>query len=386
MSTLLSIVIPTRNRAATCRLAVAAILEFPDMFELVVFDTSTNDGWLVELPRDSRLRIERGAETLNIVQCFEAAVSVASGEFVCAIGDDDGVTPALFRWASEAKVHGYDSVTSEESSYVLYNWPDIRSKYFGDAPAGKLYVGASRPGRARLIDVATQRKNMVATGMQGCGSLPRIYHGLVSRASLLTILSRFGCRFTGVSPDVSFSYFASLVIGKHLVVEEPLTISGSSAVSNAGRSAMRAHYGDLWSDPHMAHFRSEPWPSTVPEFFSVETVWAQAGVRAIQVAGRISSDAFPYGRLCARLFLRYPERRDAILTSWRASEEQSGVSLPFALIQRGGLLFAAAVADALGIARRLLRKAGADRRVSVIPEASLLTASDTVRRMMGEGI
>ena len=382
MSTVLSIVIPTKNRSSTCIQAVKAILDYNVDFELLVFDTSDVKDWQLELPRDSRLKVENGSPDLNIVQCFESATSKAAGDYVCVIGDDDGITPALLHWVDEARRLGFESVSSRETAYALYNWPDIRSKYFGKASAGKLYV---RTGRAPVCiepDIKLMRAEFSRTGMQGCGALPRIYHGLVSRRVLLDMLLRFGLRFTGVSPDVSFSYLASLVVTRHLIIDEPLTISGSSGASNAGRSAMREHYGDLWSDPHMARFRGEPWPAGIPEFFSVETVWAQAGVRAMQIAGQGEDVAYPYGRLCAQLYLRYSAQRKRIMASWRVAEDLEGRSVARRLLIRARLLTTAGAIDLLNLFKRIRRKLFGDVGTSVFSEVSLISASHTVRRFL----
>ena len=375
---LLSIIIPTQNRDTQCIAAVEAILAFPNDFELIIFDSGTGDtlGRLLQQVEDSRLYYVRAAAAMNMTQCFEAAIGQGTGQFVCMVGDDDAVTPALFDWAEKAGRDDMSSVTVDPDYYVLYNWPDIRSVYFGAAASGKLFIRVSNTVNTRTVDAAALVGGFLAASGQGCGVLPRVYHGLVARDVLDRMRGRFGRCFDGVSPDVSFSYFAALCSTRHCIISTPLTISGTSAVSNAGRSAMMQHKGDLWSDPHMRNYQGEPWPPEVPEFFSVETVWGQATLRALQRAGCRDLSRFDFPYFYALLLLRHPDRwRD----TWRAARESRRAGP----VKLSAVLATQALRLGVGNAVKLWRKAVPDRRREVMSCASLFEASAATATRIG---
>jgi hypothetical protein len=379
---LLSIVIPTKDRSATCIGTVRALLEYDEPFELVVFDSSSDHGWLDRLPADPRVRVEQASSETNITQCFETAARHARGLYVCLLGDDDGVTPALFRWAALAAEQGWESLSTVPANYAMYNWPDVRSKYFGASVAGQLFLRVGQAPSVQQVDLQLERHRFLASAGQGCGVLPRVYHGLVSRDLLDRIRAAHGACFTGVSPDVSFSYLAAAVGCRHALVALPLTISGASASSNAGRSAMRTHQGELWTDPHMKHFQQEPWPAVIPEFFSVETVWAQASWRAIGMANLGEERAFDLDHLYAVLSLRHREHRALIERSRQAAVQQglrpagggAGASLKVGLAEARMLL--------TKVARKAWRAAGGSRGVQQVGADSISAATTNLRQMM----
>jgi glycosyltransferase involved in cell wall biosynthesis len=376
MTASLSIIIPTRNRAEQCAKTVASILAFDRDFELVLFDSSETDALAAHLPPDTRVRIVKGSSAFNMTQCFEAAVAEARGDLVCMIGDDDGVTPQLFAWADRALREGLHSVTTDPDFYAMYNWPGLRSRYFGDTNAGKLFLKHGT-GAARTADLDAGRTAFLANGGQGCGSLPRVYHGLVRRSLLEAMRARFGRCFDGVSPDVSFSYFAALVGQPHMVIDRPLAISGQSLGSNAGRSAMREHKGDLWSDPHMQRYRGVNWPAEVPPFFSVETVWGQATLSAVEVAGDADRASFGFPRYYARLMLAHPDRAAETLAAADANPAVGRAQLGASLIGEGAR-------TGVKVARKLWRKAVPDRSVEVLVAPDIETASRLAAERLGQ--
>ncbi len=375
MTLSLSILIPTRNRPVQCAATVSAVLAFDADFELIVHDSSEGNDLAALLPPDSRLRLARGDSGHNMTQCFEASVIHASRDYVCMIGDDDGVTPELFKWAERAGQDGIASVTCDPACYAMYNWPDVRSKYFGDSGSGKLFLRAGGPGSV-VEDSARSIARFLDQAGQGCQSMPRVYHGLVSRRLLDAIRARYGRCFDGVSPDVSFAYFAASLGQPHHVVERPMTISGQSAGSNAGRSAMREHKGDLWSDPHMQRYRDVMWPAELPAFFSVETVWGQATLAALERAGGADLGRFDFHRLYARLLLAHPDRAGETLAAFRANDRAQASALAAALAGE-------AAATGRTVVRKLWRRLLPDREVTILSAPDIATASRLTAERLG---
>src|SRR5687767_10116731 len=91
---LLSIVIPTRNRLDCAANVARGLSESPEPdFEAIIHDNSSDAqlGALIEELGDPRIRYFHVAEPLNMHANFDRAIGHATGRYVCALGDDDGV-------------------------------------------------------------------------------------------------------------------------------------------------------------------------------------------------------------------------------------------------------------------------------------------------------
>src|SRR5262245_1422721 len=93
-----SIVLPTRERADTLAVTLATVTSqaFPD-FEVVVCDnhSSPPTAAVVEAARksDPRVRYVRADRPLAMSDNWELALSHTRGEYICYLGDDDGLMP-----------------------------------------------------------------------------------------------------------------------------------------------------------------------------------------------------------------------------------------------------------------------------------------------------
>ncbi|MCK4296614.1 MAG: glycosyltransferase, partial [Candidatus Marinimicrobia bacterium] len=98
-SPLLSIIIPTRNRQKYAISAITSILSIsaPDL-ELVVQDNSDSrdlEEYIRSNVNDTRLRYNYTSTPQSMIDNFDAAIGLASGKYLCLIGDDDGVNPEI---------------------------------------------------------------------------------------------------------------------------------------------------------------------------------------------------------------------------------------------------------------------------------------------------
>ena len=89
---LVSVVIPTYERPAYLRLALASALEqsYPHL-EIIVHDNASeqNSSAVVDAFADPRIRFYRNAHTVGQTKNILAAVSKAAGKYVAILGDDD---------------------------------------------------------------------------------------------------------------------------------------------------------------------------------------------------------------------------------------------------------------------------------------------------------
>ena len=227
---LISIVIPTRERAEVLRHALASCTRIidPDL-EIVVSDNASQDDTsaVVAANADSRIRYLRTPRRCSMRENFEFAVSNARGDYVIIIGDDDGLIPNQFAYLRAVLAERRPD--SFVGSVVTYDWP-------GDsAPAtnGRLkllykstYGGLSEMSGAQL------RAELRRVGAGVVADTARIYGGVVSRGVIEKMKARSGQLFMASSPDIYFMFAAPAMIERHVVMHHPFFISGTSARSN----------------------------------------------------------------------------------------------------------------------------------------------------------
>lgn len=332
---LLSVVVPTHNRADYAISCIEAVLRFDVAdIELVMTDSSTDRrlfDWLhgdfAHFLADPRLKYVKIDEPSNLTKNHNDAVALASGEYVCVIGDDDCITAAAIdaaRWASAAGVPAVSQTVS-----ATYAWPDFRSRLARTGHAARLYV-PRRVGAAVWRDAAPDLAAALNRAFQATDGMPRCYHGIVRRDLLEKTRKRTGAYFHGSSPDMSGAVAMACLVERYCEVETPLTIPGVSGGSNSGRSAMNTHKGDLSSETQTSGFEERGWVKGVPRFFAVETVWAHAGLATLERLKPNLVPDFNYTRLLALCRVRHPDFSAAIEA---AAEEVCG-SVPARAIKQ----------------------------------------------------
>ena len=94
---ILSIVVPTKNRYETLSVLVDALMKWKSHdFELVVQDNSDDSTPWEEIAgqhgQDSRLVYSYYKGDISAPENCDLALKRVSGEYVCILGDDDGIT------------------------------------------------------------------------------------------------------------------------------------------------------------------------------------------------------------------------------------------------------------------------------------------------------
>lgn len=321
MNPLVSVVMPTHNRA---KYALSSIEAFMDInsskLELVVSDTSETNALqdYLNLRNTSllraRVRYLRSPKELDLTGNHNAAISEARGAYVCLIGDDDAVTANLVQaaeWANSNQIAclSFDTVTN-------YAWPDFQTQNFGYRHAGRLYLPRV-VAESRCCESEVALKNILANAAQGTEGMPKLYHGLVKRELLQEIKEISGAYVHGTSPDVSLAVALSVILSsrhqKYWTVNFPITLPGASGGSNTGRSAMGTHKGDLHGEEQTKLASLQGWSRGVPEFFSVETVWAQSCLTTLSAIGAQNKiKEFNYALLLALCSNSHPDREREI--------------------------------------------------------------------------
>ncbi|ALC89198.1 hypothetical protein AM500_04895 [Bacillus sp. FJAT-18017] len=327
---LLSVVIPTKNREKYASATVKQILDINDDRIQVVIQDNSDTHVLSELldnySEDNRLKYNYTPGTVSFVENFNLAVSQADGEYLCIIGDDDGIVPQIIDVVMWAKKNNIDAIKPELNA--VYFWPN------SEALKNKLdngYLNISKiTAKAELCKPHIEIEKLLKQGAQQYLSLDmvKLYHGIVKRDCLDEIKKVTGKYFGGLSPDIYMSVALSLTVNKMVKIDFPLTISGICNKSGSSDSATGKHTGNLEDAPHFRGHSEYHWSELVPRFYSVETIWADSALAAIHDLNRIDLiNKFNVEFLALNCVLKYPQFKDKIIQSYSSYSKRTHISL-----------------------------------------------------------
>jgi glycosyltransferase involved in cell wall biosynthesis len=325
---ILSIVIPTKNRFEYAKICFSSILSIEsDVFELVVVDNSDEDllqNWFYSNISDSRLNYIRKKEFLTVVENFQIGIDNANGEYVCTIGDDDGLNPEIIELVEWAKKNNIDAVTPK--FIADYIWSDLNHLKYNSKIGGTLKIKKFNK-KISFLNVEKGLKKLSKTcGMDLADSfyIPKIYYGIIKKDILKTAKNKLGTNFPGVSPDLSGAIVASAFINKYCVIDYPIFIAGSSIKSTAGSSNLKKHHGSLNDQKHISRDAIASWPKQIPNIFSVETVWSQSSYMSLKAIRRddlVANYNFP--RIYASLLMFNRSYYKYVITSFLFTFQKS---------------------------------------------------------------
>ena len=275
---LLSIVIPTRNRAFYCLNLVRELLAFSRQdFEIVVEDNS-DDGLLSESLKkvsDPRLSYRWVTKETSSSHNMQNALDRSRGRFVCMVGDDDLILESIFDHVAVMISHDYDSLTP--LSIPSYFWPDPNNPRGGEYTELRYKFGL----RYESVDAYEKLEILFRKGIVRYQTyhLPRVYHGIVRRELIERMVELTGGLSEGLSPDIYSTVCFSILKPNHATVTSAFTIAGACPASTSAQSAAGGHFGVLEDAPHLRG-RHYEWNPAVPRFYSVQTIWAESALRA----------------------------------------------------------------------------------------------------------
>jgi len=289
---LLSIVVPTRNRMQYAIFAIQNILLIQDSrLELVVQDNSDSPdlkSWIKANIKDSRLVYNFTEKPLSFIDNFNSAIEIATGEYICIVGDDDGVIPEIMNAAEYISEKSIDCLSI--NTVTNYVWPNsgVPSTIFTKTTGGWLTISEFK-GRIEKIEVEKELIQFMKNG----GSrylnfnLPKLYHGIVKRECLDFVKTRTGNYFGGLSPDIYIS-IAIACTARHIAVTDyPLTIPGVCNVSaSIVEGLLKKNSKKLEDAPHLRYRGNYNWSKLVPPVYCVETIWADSSIAALSDLGR----------------------------------------------------------------------------------------------------
>ncbi len=323
---LVSIVIPTCDRPDYLIKVISLIESNLNDYELIIADNSKTDNLkkqLADYIKQPNIHYSYIPGKLSVVDNFERTLDMIQGDYVCYLGDDDGIGPEFESIVAWAKNRNVDAVYSYDHNGFISNffWPGVQSKYLGSAYEAKLFVNKF-DGRVISVDPIQSINNAMNNPGAGLQDLPRIYHGIVKTSTLRKVRAKFGHVFGGVSPDIYSGMLVATECTSVYRIDYPFIIPGACVVSTAGQGAEKSDVGDLKKVDHITRFGDGlEWPKVIPEFYSPSNVWALSLFAACETIG-IPTAKIKFERLYALSFVRYFSYKKEISSAYNAWSSQ----------------------------------------------------------------
>lgn len=315
---------------------------------------------------------------------YERAVSIARGDYVTMIGDDDGISWGLLELSAWMDRFEIDAVFP---GFSVYLWPGVRTRLSSASEADGTLIYAGPDGPPQLIDVNEEREKVLRSGCTTLAELPRLYYGLVSKRILDDVRRAAGSYFPGPSPDMANAYALSYFVSKFAVTSLPLFIAGNSRKSNAGLGLRGRHVGEIASLPFLPVDTTQSWNHDIPFFWSGQTIWCQSAYSAARAIGKAEEfrQKNHFARLYAKLLVFQPGFTPRTIKAFKHRHSNSGltrmsVHAVYTLVLASASWASRATGLMLRLVKSVLVKSTALKHVEQLPNVS--AASQAVDRVM----
>lgn len=371
---LLSIVVPTKNRYYYLKYLIQLIeMLQSDDIELVIQDNSDDNeefqSYLKEKHFDF-IRYDYVSGQIPMSDNSDRAILNSTGEYVCFLGDDDGITRYLLegvRWMKE------NSIEAVKPAEVTYSWPD--------APQGKSAEISYYPftGKVRFVSAYEELLKVLQSGIQNRGNMPLAYHAVVSRSVLDKVYAIAGSFFPGNSPDISNAVSLSLVVKKFALVDIPWAYSGNSAYKGGGVFARGNSAPGINEIPWFRPNPSKRWSKRVPMIASGANIWADSAIETLKNMKREDLiDEINFYKLYANFIFSMPSEA-GLAYSICPNRRYLKIYANYVKIRR----YMDALCRRIGWTLNIIKVARVERNIQTIIESSkkLEELSDGIRRL-----
>ncbi len=327
-----SILIPTRNGVRYLPYAIDSVLsQASDEFELIVSDNHSSDGTAEYLSKlsDPRLKVIKPETELPMTLHFEFILSHASGEWVTAIGDDDGLMPFFFDYLRSLRL---DYIKAPAISFrrAFYTWPGCD----GDAAVSyspspkKYYINSKLSLFLRICSISTYF------------DMPQLYtSGLIRNSFVKRIKEQSGGRFFhATAPDAASAVILALNSTHYYRVEQPLFWTGTSTKSigysqTSSVLKARAEDFDRLNSAHGLNYSARITAKIHKIFGPFSAVVLYDALLSCPSLSRFWVSKTLQHFFIAGLIVKRPELKEAILEEY-ADETNAAKIIPFIALVR----------------------------------------------------
>lgn len=316
---ILSIIIPTKNRYTTLFSVVDMILSFNlnEDIEIVIQDNSeiNNEAldFIEKRANYKNLKYYYSSESLSVIENSDKAVLNSNGEYVCFIGDDDGVMPNIVEVVQWMKTNDYKALKSYKPNYF---WPNQKSNYLSNDTSGVLQY-KKWSNEYKVINTQEALDYTLRKGGVTIQMLPCLYHGIVERKTLDKIFSLANTYFPGPSPDMANAIALTQVIDQFVYVDYPVIISGKSTKSTGGAGVLHQHVAKIEDVKHLPKDTSSKWDVRIPKYWTGPTIWCESVVKVLEVFNNQKAiDKLKFEYLYAYLFVFHNKQVNQIFNNF----------------------------------------------------------------------
>jgi glycosyltransferase involved in cell wall biosynthesis len=222
---LISVIIPTRERANTLLFSIKTALDqVADAYEVIVSDNFSQDN-TEEVVRgfiDSRLVYCNTGRRLSMCDNWEFALQRAKGKYIIFIGDDDAIMPGAIDKLQ---------VMIQDKPSLVYCWP--RPVYIwpisGRGASISCLPSNACPSEINLKKLA---RSVIKMGGARYPLLPSVYYGAVAKSVLDLMRKQTGRVFHSTQPDVFTAFAIPAFADTAINVGFAVAVVGHSPKSN----------------------------------------------------------------------------------------------------------------------------------------------------------
>lgn len=300
---LLSVLIPTYNRYQYLRGCLSSISRLEsNRFEVIVQDNTVDNDEIVKFIdslHDPRIKYYHVVEHVSQSENSDLAMSHATGKYIVMIGDDDSICDNLIEACDFCEKNSIDA-----ANYLIpgFNWPDM--KFIGKKSEPNFFLDEKADGTVHILNEKEELNKAIKMASGLLDTMPRVYHGLTSKACMDAIYEQTGAYFPGPSPDMGNAAAVCLVARKTAFIYDYLIVSGYGYNSARGEGNRKSHYGEIKDKPWLPKDILERWDPEIPKIFSAETIIATSLTESLRRMGREDlAKKYNYGVLYA-LYIR----------------------------------------------------------------------------------
>lgn len=282
MRPLISIVVPTKNRYKYLKYLIDLIESFNSTeIELVIQDNSDDNSEILDFLKNKNyqsIKYFYSSKKLSMSGNSDLAVLNSTGEYVCFIGDDDGVCRNIIdcvRWMKE------NDIEAAKPSKVGYYWGDYNKEKFKDNLSETLVY--KKPNLTyEYIDTLKALEQTLKTGFQDKKNLPFLYTGIVKRLILDEVYKMGNTYFPGGSPDISNAVSLCFFITKYVFIDVPIIIPGTSNMTGGGIHRRKGRISALENVGFIDQSVVDNWEKEIPRIWAGRLAWPESALKGLR--------------------------------------------------------------------------------------------------------
>lgn len=279
---LVSIIVPTKDRYIYLKKLILLIESFDSCdIELVIQDNSSNNSEILsylDIIKPVKTNYYYDNRSLSMSENSDLAYSNSKGEYICFIGDDDGVCRNIADCAKWMKNNDVESVITATASYF---WNDYVKKKGRINCAGTV-IHANPSDSYKLVDPIYELEKSLKSGFQNKYNMPFFYHGIIKRSVLEEVRAIGGTCFPGGSPDISNGVSNCFFVKRCAVLEVPVVINGTSNMTGGGIIRRAKSLSSLDDVGFISKSVIENWEQTIPRLWSGRFAWPESGIKGLR--------------------------------------------------------------------------------------------------------